>query len=452
MAKHQTKATKRAPARKVRSVRRQVVAAVKKGGKPGDVPRFEAVPRAEDWLPPARNEHAYRGERRPVAQIKVGKRFRKDMGDVAALARSINKLGLLQPIVIDRDGVLIAGERRLRAWQLSMFRTEHIPVHVVPLPLQNIIDGEWAENDPALRKDFKLTEACAIREAIEAKLKVVARERQAAGGRTKIKGAAGAPLRAAAAASAVTGKSRRTLDKAAAVAAAAKAEPEKYGNLAADMDRTGRADGPFKRLQTMKAAEQIRKEPPPPPGQGAPYRAGVIDWPWAAEPESDDASRLARGYYPYPTMSQAQIVEYARDKVRPILAADCVVAMWIPNFHLVRGYHVAVLEALGLKGVTLRTWTKNVMGQGQVLRGKTESAVIATCGKPVITVGNLTTELPAPVDRKHHSRKPQKFYDDFERLVAAPRYFSLFETADRGPKWDGHGDKVPAAHRVGAAA
>jgi len=449
MAKRPTKATKRAQARRVRSVRRQVVAAVKKGGKPGDVPRFEAVPRAEGWLPPARNEHAYRGERRPVVQIKVGKRFRKDMGDVAALARSINKEGLLQPIVIDRDGNLIAGERRLRAWQLSMFRTEHIPVHVVPL--QTIVAGEWAENDPALRKDFKYTEAVAIREAIEAKVRPAALARQAAGGKTKTK-AAGEPVRAAEAAAAFTGKSRRSLDKAAVVVAAGKAEPAKYGKLVEDMDRTGRVDGPYKRLQTMKAAEQIRKEPPPPPGQGAPYRAGVIDWPWAAEPESDDASRLARGYYPYPTMSQAQIVEYARDKVRPILADDCVVAMWIPNFHLVRGYHVAVLEALGLRGVTLRTWTKNVMGQGQVLRGKTESAIIATCGKPVITVGNLTTELSAPVDRKHHSRKPQKFYDDFELLVAASRYFSLFETADRGPKWDGHGDKAPAAHRVGAAA
>lgn len=155
---------------------------------------------------------------------------------------------------------------------------------------------------------------------------------------------------------------------------------------------------------------------------------------------------MARGYYPYPTMSHVQIIAYARDRVRSLLAHDGVVAMWIPNFHLARGYHVAILEALELKGVTIRTWIKDKMGQGQVLRGKTEHAIIATRGRPVITVGNVTTELHAPVDRRHHSRKPQQFYDDFERLVAAPRYFTLFETFDRGPKWDGHGDQLAGAN------
>jgi N6-adenosine-specific RNA methylase IME4 len=172
------------------------------------------------------------------------------------------------------------------------------------------------------------------------------------------------------------------------------------------------------------------------------FLAGVIDWPWAAEPDNDDPP--ARGYYPYPTMSHSQIVAYARDKVRPILARDCVVAMWITNFHLVRGYHVAILEALGLKGVTIRTWIKTTMGQGQVLRGQTEHAIIATCGKPILTVGNLTTRFEAPANRKAHSQKPQVFYDDFMQLVAAPRYFTLFERVDRGAKWIGHGDDCPA--------
>ncbi len=49
-------------------------------------------------------------------QIKVDElRFRKDFGDISELADSIRNFGLLQPIVIDRDFNLIAGERRLRA-------------------------------------------------------------------------------------------------------------------------------------------------------------------------------------------------------------------------------------------------------------------------------------------------------------------------------------------------
>ena len=49
-------------------------------------------------------------------QIKVDEsRFRKDFGDISELAESIRNFGLLQPVVIDRDFNLIAGERRLRA-------------------------------------------------------------------------------------------------------------------------------------------------------------------------------------------------------------------------------------------------------------------------------------------------------------------------------------------------
>lgn len=50
-----------------------------------------------------------------IEQINIGNRFRKDMGDIDALAKSITELGLLQPIVISENYQLIAGERRLQA-------------------------------------------------------------------------------------------------------------------------------------------------------------------------------------------------------------------------------------------------------------------------------------------------------------------------------------------------
>jgi ParB-like chromosome segregation protein Spo0J len=48
-----------------------------------------------------------------IADIKVGKRHRRDLGDIAALAESIKAVGLLHPIVVQPDGKLIAGARRL---------------------------------------------------------------------------------------------------------------------------------------------------------------------------------------------------------------------------------------------------------------------------------------------------------------------------------------------------
>lgn len=52
---------------------------------------------------------------RTVDSITVGARHRRDVGDLAALMASIETLGLLQPITITPDGVLICGWRRLQA-------------------------------------------------------------------------------------------------------------------------------------------------------------------------------------------------------------------------------------------------------------------------------------------------------------------------------------------------
>jgi ParB-like chromosome segregation protein Spo0J len=49
-------------------------------------------------------------------EIKMNERFRKDLGDLSDLKESIKLLGLLQPIGITKDGSLVFGERRLKAW------------------------------------------------------------------------------------------------------------------------------------------------------------------------------------------------------------------------------------------------------------------------------------------------------------------------------------------------
>jgi DNA modification methylase len=52
-----------------------------------------------------------------VDDIKVGQRCREDFGDIQGLAVSIQRFGLLHPIVVDEDLNLLAGERRLRAYR-----------------------------------------------------------------------------------------------------------------------------------------------------------------------------------------------------------------------------------------------------------------------------------------------------------------------------------------------
>lgn len=52
---------------------------------------------------------------RAIDSITVGKRYRKDLGDLQPLMESIERLGLLQPVTITPEGVLLCGWRRLEA-------------------------------------------------------------------------------------------------------------------------------------------------------------------------------------------------------------------------------------------------------------------------------------------------------------------------------------------------
>jgi len=61
-----------------------------------------------------------------ISDITVGDRFRKEFVDIDVLAASIKKHGLIQPIVVDENNNLIAGERRFKAHQF--LKAEEIEV------------------------------------------------------------------------------------------------------------------------------------------------------------------------------------------------------------------------------------------------------------------------------------------------------------------------------------
>jgi ParB-like nuclease domain len=174
---------------------------------------------------------------RPIDSIRVGPRHRRDLGDVDGLAASIAEVGLLHPVVITSAGILIAGARRLAA--AKRLGWTRVPIHVVDL--DGIARGELHEN--AGRKDFLPSEIDAIRLTLEPIERAAAKQRMSEGGRG---GEIPHPSkgRAADKVAAFAGRDRRTIDKIAAVMKAAEACPEKFGQLAEDMDQTGRVDGP----------------------------------------------------------------------------------------------------------------------------------------------------------------------------------------------------------------
>ena len=111
----------------------------------------------------------------PIDSIKIGSRFRKDLGDIASLADDIREIGLLHPIVINQNHGLICGLRRIEAFK-SLGKSE-VPAHIVNLA--DIVKGEISENTQ--RKDFSLEEIIQIKKAVEPEIKTESKKRKLSG-------------------------------------------------------------------------------------------------------------------------------------------------------------------------------------------------------------------------------------------------------------------------------
>jgi ParB/Sulfiredoxin domain len=107
-----------------------------------------------------------------ISDIKIGKRFRQDLGDIQKLAQSIKEIGLLHPVVVNENKELIAGRRRIAAYEILGY--EDIDVTVVNL--NDIQKAEISEN--TIRKNFTFEERAIIREEYKPQLEKEAKTRQ----------------------------------------------------------------------------------------------------------------------------------------------------------------------------------------------------------------------------------------------------------------------------------
>lgn len=90
-----------------------------------------------------------------IGRVTVGKRIRKDYGDITSLADDIEDRGLINPPVVTPDYELIAGERRLRA--LKKLDYKQIEVRVMSVEdYEHQLQIEISENEE--RKDFTYSE------------------------------------------------------------------------------------------------------------------------------------------------------------------------------------------------------------------------------------------------------------------------------------------------------
>ena len=377
-------------------------------------------------------------ETRPIGAIRVGQRFRRDMGDLSVLATSIRELGLLHPLVVSTDSTLIVGARRLEACRLLGW--PEVPVRVVNL--EDPVRAEFHEN--TVRKDFLPSEAVAIAKAVEDLEGARARARQ--GTRTDLQHLGKLPTsergRAADKIAALAGCSRRTLEKAREVVEAAEREPERFSKRLQDMDRTGKVHTAWLLVRRAQRAEQAGKAPAL-ESVGGGYQVILADPPWRYE-FSPTISRAAENQYE--TMPLDDICALP---MTDIAAPDAVLFLWVPPAMVVHAAH-QVLEAWGFKARAQAVWVKPSVGTGFYFRNRHENLILAVRGTPPVPASENVLDSVIEAPRGRHSEKPAEVHERIERMYPGWRKVELFARQTRRG-WTAWGDEIVSVAAAEAA-
>lgn len=115
---------------------------------------------------------------RSIESIVVGKRHRTEFGDIDELAQSITRDGLLQPVTVTPEGVLVCGARRLEALKRLGEKTIKVWVRSGISDRLAELLAEQAEN--LLHKPLTPTEAAALYTELKDHLADDATRRQSA--------------------------------------------------------------------------------------------------------------------------------------------------------------------------------------------------------------------------------------------------------------------------------
>ena len=109
----------------------------------------------------------------PINSITIANRIRKDLGDISTLAANISELGLLSPILVNKQHQLLAGERRLTACR-ELGWTDIPAIIMDTADAERELAVEFAEN--RYRKDFNREEVVDVGIRLERILSVEAEE------------------------------------------------------------------------------------------------------------------------------------------------------------------------------------------------------------------------------------------------------------------------------------
>lgn len=158
------------------------------------------------------------------------------------------------------------------------------------------------------------------------------------------------------------------------------------------------------------------------------YNCIVIDPPWNYGTKYNPEGRRVAN--PYPEMTQDELKE-----LKILSADDCIMFLWTTQKYIWNAKEL--LDYWGFEYRSIIVWDKEKMGMGDFLRMQCEFCLVGVKGKPIL---NNTHDIRDIIrePRREHSRKPETFYDIVEKLCVGKKieYFSRSARKD----WEAFGN------------
>jgi N6-adenosine-specific RNA methylase IME4/ParB-like chromosome segregation protein Spo0J len=361
-------------------------------------------------------------------KITINGRHRREMGDIASLAASIERLGLLHPVVVTSDHRLIAGERRIAAARKLGWKDIAVTVADSIDDALSLLTAERDEN--TCRKDFAPSEFVAVGEALEDIERPKAKERQGRPGKERsAKFAEHEKSETRQKVASALGISHTTYEKAKAVVEAAKSD-SKHADLVTKMDESGKVSAAYGELIHRQSSDAAKRSGALP---DATCRVIYADPPWSYG--NSGLAEYGHAKTHYPPMS---IAELCKMPVRAAADGDSVLFLWVTSPMLEDAF--AVINAWGFSYKTSFVWDKVKHNFGHYNSVRHEFLLIATRGSCTPDSKKLVDSVQSIERSEKHSEKPAEFRRIIEGMYPNGKRIELFARST-AKGWDRWGDQ-----------
>jgi N6-adenosine-specific RNA methylase IME4 len=380
-----------------------------------------------------------------IDEIKIDKKFEDRLPSpeddaFASLVTSILENGIIVPLAVTEDGLLLDGHRRLKA--AAIVGVSSVPVRVVP-----VREGESWDKAVALatnlhRRHLNEAQRADLGSSLLRVERKAAKERQLAGKGSEGSGGRGKKKETL---PSVDGKVSRNQSTTAAIVA------KSVGVSAATVERVERVKKEDPKLAkemldgtitVSQAVQEIKREAKRDELEDVEnvrakavkgvFDVIVIDPPWQIKKIERDC-RPNQVELDYPTMH----VDEIGDLAIPV-ADDCHVFLWTTHRFLPQAFDL--LGGWGLKYVCTMVWHKAGGFQPVGLpQFNCEFALYARHGTPQF-LSTKAFPLCFNAPRGMHSEKPEEFYETLRRVTAGRRLDMFNRREIEG--FDGWGNQV----------